>query len=369
MEIKIFVSYSHQDAGYLEEDSLIGYLRGLERKGVTFWWDEALVTGDNWDEEIKARILEAHIALVLVSQWFLNSAYCTEVEIREFLQQCRKRGLVIFPVILSACEWEEHEWLKTRQFLPGGNETVEEHYSDPGRRKRLFLQICQDLKQQIERIRTSTSLTSESAQYQTPKDALTRLRKPTAKDTEKDKAIAPPKPTGLQAEAFFYTLDDKRAESFPNMVRGAIRLHILGRTVVNLLSQYHKVFEELFRSGCEVRILFVDPSSETCEFAYDDSPEIYRSNVATVVSHLDKLRDVGDPRFEVRVIEHPPTLSVIVVEKQDLQQSFIHVQLYFLRSATSWDRPIFRVSYGDKWYRVFQDEFNQLWADSKEWNG
>jgi hypothetical protein len=153
MGIKVFVSYSHQDAAYLDERSLMGYLRGLRKEGVEFWFDEALVSGDKWDEEIKDKINQTDIALILVSQAFLNSDYCTNVEIKLFLRQCRERGLVIFPIILSACEWERHGWLKSRQFLPGGNETIEEHYTDPGRQKRLFNRILEDLRTQIDRIR------------------------------------------------------------------------------------------------------------------------------------------------------------------------------------------------------------------------
>jgi len=156
VEIKVFVSYSHHDKEYLADDSLLGYLKGLESEGVSFWSDEALVAGENWDKEIKDNIETSHIALVLVSQRFLDSAYCTDVEIRRFLKKCRRtKGLVIFPIILSACEWERHEWLKSRQFLPKDGKTVEEDFTDEGRRKRLFHDIRQDLRKQIDRIRPS----------------------------------------------------------------------------------------------------------------------------------------------------------------------------------------------------------------------
>ena len=82
--MKVFVSYSHRDAAYLAADSLLGHLKGLERDGVEFWWDERLVTGEDWDAEIRARIAGTDVALVLVSQSFLDSAYCTDVEIRGF---------------------------------------------------------------------------------------------------------------------------------------------------------------------------------------------------------------------------------------------------------------------------------------------
>jgi hypothetical protein len=40
--IMVFVSYSHQDARYLERDSLLGYLKGLEKDRVEFWTDRRL---------------------------------------------------------------------------------------------------------------------------------------------------------------------------------------------------------------------------------------------------------------------------------------------------------------------------------------
>jgi formylglycine-generating enzyme required for sulfatase activity len=150
-KINIFISYSHQDAEYLREDSLGGFLKGIQQDdsiAAEFWSDQRIATGESWDEEIKARIAESDIALVLVSQAFLNSSYCTDVEIGSFIA----RKVFIFPVILSACDWQRHKWLHSRQCLPGGEETVEEHYTEPGRRKRLFLKILQELRQRVEQI-------------------------------------------------------------------------------------------------------------------------------------------------------------------------------------------------------------------------
>jgi hypothetical protein len=147
--VKVFVSYSHQDARYLEDNSLLGFLRGLEKEGIEFWTDRNLRPGELWDEVIKNTIQDSPIALVLVSQYFLDSAYCQNVEIQGFL--ANKAHL--FPIILSPCEWERHDWLKNRQFLPGGQETIVEHYTEAGKRERLFLKIRQYLREQVDQVR------------------------------------------------------------------------------------------------------------------------------------------------------------------------------------------------------------------------
>ncbi len=86
---------------------------------------------------------------MLVSQSFLDSKYCKDVEIQGFLAN----KSYLFPIILSPCEWQRHEWLHSRQFLPGGDETIEEHYTDLGQRKRLFLKIRQQLRERAEQLR------------------------------------------------------------------------------------------------------------------------------------------------------------------------------------------------------------------------
>lgn len=148
-ETQIFVSYSHHDAAYVAEDSLLGYLKGLQNDGARFWWDQSLQAGDVWDDQIKQHLLEADIALVLVSQWLLNSEYIRNVELQLLLQQFRRHGLIIFPVILSACDWRRYAWLAKLEHLPKGDKTLAEHYSGEGLRERIFHDIAEALRAKL----------------------------------------------------------------------------------------------------------------------------------------------------------------------------------------------------------------------------
>lgn len=144
---RVFVSYSHQDKRYLQPDSLLGFLSGLERDGFNFWHDQRLNVGELWDEIIRAEIENADIALVLVSQALLNSRYCMDVEVGLFLQQRRESGLVIFPLILSPCDWKTHAWLESTQFEPRDGKSIARHYKDKGSRDELYLKILQQLRE------------------------------------------------------------------------------------------------------------------------------------------------------------------------------------------------------------------------------
>lgn len=153
--INIFISYSHKDEQYFGDTSLVGYLSGLKKHKVEFWSDKVIPVGSKWDEFIRERMSESHIALFLVSQFFLDSDYCTETEIPTFIKQAEEDGLVIFPIMLSRCEWgDEHKWLSERQFIPSkGN--IAKDYKDEGDRLELFAEIRKSLLDTINNLRNA----------------------------------------------------------------------------------------------------------------------------------------------------------------------------------------------------------------------
>jgi hypothetical protein len=151
-KVRVFVSYSHRDAVYAK--LIIEYLSGeLKRDAIELWWDEGILTGNLWDNEIKTRIRESQIALALISQGFLNSNYCQKVEIRNFLRQRRSEGLVIFPLILSACAWKDYDWLSETQALPTNDRNLKSHYKAVGMREELFYRVLIHLQQVARELR------------------------------------------------------------------------------------------------------------------------------------------------------------------------------------------------------------------------
>jgi len=145
--VRVFVSYSHKDASFLGEDSLLGYLRGLENEGFRFWDDREINAGEIWEVRIREELERTDIALVLVSQAFLDSRFITNVEIKELLSERAKSGTVILPVILSACDWQSHPWLAATQFEPREGRTIRKNYRDKGRREELYLKIRNGLRE------------------------------------------------------------------------------------------------------------------------------------------------------------------------------------------------------------------------------
>lgn len=147
-KVQIFVSYSRKDAQYLKEIQLVEFMRGLEKEevGVELWMDKEIMTGARWDEVITEQIRRSDIALLLVSQSYLDSEYCNK-EVRALQKK------VIVPIILSPCDLEPHQWLTEVQLPHDAAETLEGNYQDSSRRKELFVKIRKDLKKKAQEIR------------------------------------------------------------------------------------------------------------------------------------------------------------------------------------------------------------------------
>jgi TIR domain len=151
--IRVFISYSHRDSKYLEGESLLGFLQGLRNEGFEFWHDKRIATGELWDDRIREEITRTDLVLALVSQSFLNSQYIQNVEVSAFLKARRDAGLVIFPIIVSPCDWKSQEWLAATQFQPRGGGSIERDFRTRGKRDELFLEILREIRTHGQAIR------------------------------------------------------------------------------------------------------------------------------------------------------------------------------------------------------------------------
>lgn len=116
--IKIFISYSHADSA--AKVKLVRQMKPLGHEYNMEVWDDGLITaGDEWAEEISERIEDADIILLLVSVDFINSEYCTSVEMTRALERHVDKQAVVIPVLVRDCYWNAMPF-KNIQGLPTG---------------------------------------------------------------------------------------------------------------------------------------------------------------------------------------------------------------------------------------------------------
>lgn len=110
---RVFVSYSHADAEWLER--LQKHLRPLERAGIDVWDDTRLRPGEPWREEIREALAGTRVAILLVSADFLASDFIVTDELPPLLQAAAEHGATILPVIISPCRFGRMESLSRFQ--------------------------------------------------------------------------------------------------------------------------------------------------------------------------------------------------------------------------------------------------------------
>lgn len=90
----LFVSYAHEDKQWLLD--LRKWLKPLERKDlIKIWDDRDIESGDKWYREIEASLNDAKVALLLVSQNFVDSEFIANEELPRLLEAAETRGVKI----------------------------------------------------------------------------------------------------------------------------------------------------------------------------------------------------------------------------------------------------------------------------------
>jgi formylglycine-generating enzyme required for sulfatase activity len=102
----VFVSYSHKDRKYFDEFK--GMLQPVIRDGRLEVWDDTRIRpGEDWRGEIRAAIESARIAVLLVSQPYLDSEFIAENELPPLLEAAEKEGLIIYWYCVSSALYEQ----------------------------------------------------------------------------------------------------------------------------------------------------------------------------------------------------------------------------------------------------------------------
>jgi hypothetical protein len=99
---EVFISYSHKDKVYIDRLSL--FLKQLVLNyDIIVWYDQMLKIGAEWKKEIREHISVAKVAILMVSQNFIDSEFIRNEELPELLQAAKDENATIMwvPVTVS----------------------------------------------------------------------------------------------------------------------------------------------------------------------------------------------------------------------------------------------------------------------------
>ena len=98
---QVFVSYSHQDADWLKR--IRKFLDPLEQRGLlNIWADTEIQVGAQWLDVIRKALESANVALFLVTQDFLSSAFIRNEELAKLLAKAQEQGLLVIWIAVKS---------------------------------------------------------------------------------------------------------------------------------------------------------------------------------------------------------------------------------------------------------------------------
>jgi hypothetical protein len=113
----IFIRYSHKDAQWCED--LLTMAAPLSKYGgMQIFSDADIVAGASWRSTIRQYLDKTTVAVLLVSQHFLNSPFITDVELPYVLKARDERGLTLLWVLVAPCLWESSPLSAIQAALP-----------------------------------------------------------------------------------------------------------------------------------------------------------------------------------------------------------------------------------------------------------
>jgi internalin A len=118
-ELSLFISYAHKDETYC--DQLRGALTIYERSGeLEFWDDTQIIPGQKWEREILRKLERADIIVLLLSNDFIRSDYCMQIEMKRAIERHSQGKCAIVPIVVRECRFDKLAIGKIQAIEPGG---------------------------------------------------------------------------------------------------------------------------------------------------------------------------------------------------------------------------------------------------------
>jgi hypothetical protein len=96
-----------------EKEKLLHQLGVFKYAGeVAVWTDDQIDAGEDWQQEIERVLSAADVAVLLITDNFLDSDFIRDRELPVLLKRHQERHLSIVPIIVRDCAWELTDWLK-----------------------------------------------------------------------------------------------------------------------------------------------------------------------------------------------------------------------------------------------------------------
>lgn len=111
--IEVLLCYAQEDEDEIVELAI--HLGALRRQGFfDVWYRSEISGGVEWRQVTDERLITAHIIVLLISQYFMNSDYCYCVEMARAMERHEQGTARIIPVILRPVYYQRAPFAKLK---------------------------------------------------------------------------------------------------------------------------------------------------------------------------------------------------------------------------------------------------------------
>jgi hypothetical protein len=162
--VEVFFSYSQRDEKL--RDKLALHLAMLQRQGVIkSWHDRKIGAGSEWAKAIDDKLNSAKIILLLISDHFLASDYCYDIEMHRAIERHDAGEALVVPIILKPVDWRGAPFGQLQAFPKDAKPVTKWSNRDEA-----FLNIAQGIREAAQSISTTLQQKQPVAFPATPPD-------------------------------------------------------------------------------------------------------------------------------------------------------------------------------------------------------
>ena len=161
----IFISYAHEDKEWVLDGPgnihLIPRIRRHTSPDAEIWFDEGLVIGEKWDEEIHNHIVQSHIAILLISESFVSSDYIVNKELVWIREQVEQNDMKVVPLLIGNITEKSKriiDWIYQRQIHPSETQPLCNYLNDKAQWDHMITSILNIIDSKIDQVLESMLL-------------------------------------------------------------------------------------------------------------------------------------------------------------------------------------------------------------------
>lgn len=165
--------------------------------------------------------------------------------------------------------------------------------------------------------------------------------------------------------AGFFVWDSILELQFSRLLERASEIWVMARSGINMLSRYTRNIKMFLERGGEFNLMITNPDSAYVGGMYNSNINLPKANIDVALSHIEFLRKEFISGINVKLLNSPPSIGVLIVRGSNLVydvDSVIQVMLYPKFSSTGSGRPMICILPSmEPWYTILEQDVLESW--------